>query len=279
MTKTRKLLSLVLALALTVALFGVAGCGSKPEEPEKPTGTEEPADLGTLTPGVIIVGSDTAYPPFESVDNGKIVGFDIDLMSAIGDILEHKVEFKTYKFDSLITGLQANTEFDMAASAMTITEERAQKVNFSDPYINSNQSLTVSVNSSIQSVDDLKRGDKVGVQSGTTGEIWSRENLEPKGVVVTPYDDTLAAFGALAAGDVVGIINDIPISQFIVADEARQAKVVAEIETGEQYGFAFNKENTALRDAVNDALAEVKANGTYAKIYKTWFGAEPTSIP
>ena len=281
MAKTRKLLSLVLALALVVALFGLAGCGgnAETETPEETTTGETPADLGTLTPGKIIVGSDTAFPPFENVENGETVGFDVDIMNAIGEKLGYEVEFKTFKFDALITGLQAGGEFDMVASAMTITDERKEKVDFSDPYINSNQSLAVENDSDIATVDDLKDGDKVSVQSGTTGEKWAKDNLAPKGVDVVPYDDILAGFGALAAGDVVGVINDAPISQDVVKDPARNAKVVQEIKTDEQYGFAFNKESTVLRDAVNGALQEIKDEGAYVEIYKKWFGADPLSIP
>jgi len=280
MLKGRKLLSILLALSLVVGMFAMTGCGAQEEPAPEPT-TEEPAAAAftTLIDGKIIVGSDTAFPPFENVVDGQTVGFDVDLMKAIGEKLGVEVEFKTYKFDALIAGLQAGTEFDMVASAMTITDERAQQVDFSDPYINSNQSLAVLNDSAVATVDDLKEGDKIGVQSGTTGEIWANENLKPKGVVVTPYDDILAAFGALAAGDIQGIVNDAPISQDIVKDPARGAKVVAEIPTGEQYGFAFSKENAALRDAVNGALAELKTDGTYVEIYKTWFGAEPLSIP
>lgn len=280
MLKGRKLLSILLALSLVVGMFALTGCGAQ-EEPAPEPQVEEPAgaEFTTLIDGKIIVGSDTAFPPFENVVDGQTVGFDVDLMNAIGEKLGVDVEFKTYKFDALIAGLQAGTEFDMVASAMTITDERAQQIDFSDPYINSNQSLAVLNDSAVTSVDDLKEGDKVGVQSGTTGEIWANENLKPKGIVVTPYDDILAAFGALAAGDIQGIVNDAPISQDVVKDPARGAKVVAEIPTGEQYGFAFSKENTALRDAVNGALAELKTDGTYVEIYKTWFGAEPLSIP
>ncbi len=131
----------------------------------------------------------------------------------------------------------------------------------------------------IASVDDLKSGDKVGVQSGTTGEAWSQENLAPKGVEVVPYDDVLLAFQALQAGDVVGVINDLPISQDIVKDEARGLVIVQEIPTDETYGFAFNKDDVALRDAVNWALAEVIADGTYDTVYAKWFGAAPLSMP
>ncbi|MDZ4169839.1 MAG: basic amino acid ABC transporter substrate-binding protein [Coriobacteriia bacterium] len=280
MLKSRKLLSLLLALMLALGLMGLAGCGAEEpaEEPAAEPAAEAPA-FTTITEGKIIVGSDTAYPPFENVVNGVTEGFDVDMMNAVGERLGVGVEFKTYKFDALIAGMQAGTEFDMIASAMTITDERKEAIDFSDPYINSNQSLAVAADSAVMTVDDLKSGDRVGVQSGTTGEKWATDNLAPKGIVVTPYDDILAAFNALSAGDIVGVINDAPISQDVVKDEARKAKVVAEIPTGEQYGFAFNKDNVALRDAVNGALAEIKTDGTYVEIYKKWFGAEPLSIP
>lgn len=131
----------------------------------------------------------------------------------------------------------------------------------------------------ITSVADLGEGDKVGVQSGTTGEGWARENLEPKGVEVVAYDDILLAFSALQAGDVDGVINDLPISQDVVKDETRGLEIVEEIKTDETYGFAFNKDNTVLRDSVDWALAELIKDGTYDTIYETWFGAKPLSYP
>jgi ABC-type amino acid transport substrate-binding protein len=283
MHKARKLLAVMLALALVFSLAALTGCGGGATEPNQQTGgngNEEPAaELDTIQPGKITVGSDTAYPPFENVVDGEIIGFDVDIMNAIGDRLGYDVEFKSYKFDGLIAGVQAGTEFDMVASAMTITEEREQQVDFSDPYINSNQSLAVSGDAEVASTDDLKQGDRVGVQSGTTGEKWARDNLETKGVTIAVYDDILAAFAALSAGDVVGVINDLPISQDVVKDEARNAKVVQEIPTDEQYGFAFNQDDDELREAVNDALSEIKEDGTYEEIYERWFGAPPMSIP
>ena len=131
----------------------------------------------------------------------------------------------------------------------------------------------------ITSTADLVEGDKVAVQSGTTGEAWATENLEPNGVEVVPYDDILLAFSALQAGDVIGVINDLPISQDVVKDEARGLEIVEEIKTDETYGFAFSKSNTSLRDAVNWGLAQVIASGEYATIYETWFGGAPMSMP
>jgi ABC-type amino acid transport substrate-binding protein len=281
MLKARKLLAVLLAFALVFALGALTGCGGGTNEPtDQNGGGEEPAaQFDTIQSGKIIVGSDTAYPPFENVVDGETVGFDVDIMNAIGERLGYEVEFKSYKFDGLIAGVQAGTEFDMIASAMTITEERAEQIDFSDPYINSNQSLAVASDSNVTTTDDLKSGDRVGVQSGTTGEKWARDNLESKGVTIAVYDDILVAFNALSAGDVVGVINDLPISQDVVKDSARNAKVVQEITTDEQYGFAFNQDDDDLREAINDALAEIKEDGTYEEIYERWFGAPPMSIP
>ncbi|MBU4557451.1 MAG: transporter substrate-binding domain-containing protein [Actinobacteria bacterium] len=131
----------------------------------------------------------------------------------------------------------------------------------------------------VTGVADLVEGDKIAVQSGTTGEAWATENLEPNGVEVVPYDDILLAFSALQAGDVIGVINDLPISQDVVKDEARGLEIVEEIKTDETYGYAFSKENTALRDAVNWGLAEIIASGEYATIYELWFGGKPMSMP
>lgn len=138
---------------------------------------------------------------------------------------------------------------------------------------------TTPVVAGIKTTDDLKSGDRVGVQSGTTGEKWVTDNLVPKGIVAVPFDDVLAAFQALQAGDVKAVINDMPISLDVAKDPARGIEVVQEIKTNEAYGFAFSKKNTALRDAVNYGLSEVIKSGEYATIYKKWFGAEPPSLP
>jgi polar amino acid transport system substrate-binding protein len=131
----------------------------------------------------------------------------------------------------------------------------------------------------IKTTDDLKSGDRVGVQSGTTGEKWVKDNLAPKGIVAVPFDDVLAAFQALQAGDVKGVINDMPISLDVAKDPARGLAVVQEIPTNEAYGFAFSKKSTALRDAVNYGLAQVISSGEYKTIYKKWFAADPSSMP
>ncbi len=273
MHNAKKLLLLALTLVLALGVMGLAGCGTGDADEPVVEPIDEEYDFTLIQDGRLIVGSDTAYPPFEFIEDGEVMGFDVDLVGAIAERLGLEFEFRTFNFDALIVGLQGGTEFDMIASAMTITEERAQQVDFSDPYIDSNQSLTVREDSDIETLADLAGG-RIGVQSGTTGEEYSRNNL-PEGATVVPFENILQAMQALQAGEVDGVVNDLPISADIVLDETRQLKIVEELRTDEQYGFAFNKENPGLRDAVNAALAEIKADGTYDDIYRKWFGETP----
>jgi polar amino acid transport system substrate-binding protein len=271
MNKARKLLLLALALMLAFGVMGLAGCGG--DEAEEPDDDGAVAEFTTIQEGMLIAGSDTAYPPFEFIEDGEVKGFDVDLLAAIAEELGLESEFKSYNFDALIVGLQGGTEFDLIASAMTITEERAEQVDFSDPYIDSNQSLTVRNDQDVETLADLAGG-KIGVQSGTTGEEYTRNNL-PEGATVVPFENILQAMQALQADEVQGVVNDLPISADIVLDETRELQIVEELITNEQYGFAFNKNNPGLRDAVNAALATLKENGTYDDIYRKWFGETP----
>ena len=208
------------------------------------------ADIKLVTDGVITVGSDTAFPPFESMVGTVAEGFDVDMVAAIGEKIGIHTEFKTETFDTLIPTLKAGGKFDMIASSMTITDERKQEIDFSDPYIDSNQSIAVQEGSDIKDETDLS-GKKVGVQSGTTGEAWAQENLTDATMV--PFKTATDALSALQAGNVDAVVNDLPVSAYIVKDTSRGLKIIKEIPTGEQYGFAVSKDNPALLAAINQA--------------------------
>jgi len=229
-------------------------------------------DKQTLT-----VGMDPNFPPFESIQNGQVVGFDVDLVKEIAARLGFAVEFKNYPFDELIPRIQ-NGEFDMIASAMTISEGRKELVDFSDPYFNADACMVVAADSALTSTGDLGPGDEVAVQGGTTSEWWATQNLAPKGVTVTAYDNGVDAFDAVGAGDATAGIFDRWFAEYLLTNPARTERIVQGIPTGEQFGFGFQK-GDALRSSVNTALQGVKADGTYADIYETWFGVAPASIP
>lgn len=224
------------------------------------------------------VASDIAYPPFEYEQKGEPVGFDIDLMNEIAKRANLNVEYQNVTFDGIIGGLSSNL-YDASISAMTITKERDKKIDFSDPYFNADQSLLVPSDSGVSSVDDLGEA-TVGVQIGTTGEIKAKEFAEAgkiKGEIRT-FDTIEDAFAALNNGQIDAIINDLPVSQDEANNSDGALEIVQVIPTGEQYGIAF-PEDSELVKPVNKALAEIKEDGTYEKIYKKWIGRAPEEIP
>ena len=226
----------------------------------------------------ISVASDIAYPPFEFEKDGKPTGFDIDLMNEISKRAGFTPEYQNVTFDGIIGGL-SNNQYDAVISAMTITPERAQRVEFSDPYFNADQSLLVPSDAGVGSVDEL--GDAtVGVQLGTTGEIKANQ-FEEQGRIsgeVRTFDTIEDAFAALNNGQIDAIINDLPVSQDEVNGSDGSLEISQVIPTGEQYGIAFPKDSD-LVGPVNKALAEIKEDGTYEEIYKKWIGRAPEEIP
>lgn len=250
----------LLSLGLLIAACAPAATPATPTAPA----AEQPAKIK------IKVGMNAEYRPFEYVDeSGNIVGFDVDLIKALAERAGFEVELINTKWDGIFTALAAG-EFDVVCSAATITEERQQTVDFTDPYFNAGQSIAVlESNTEIKGLEDLK-GKRIGVQLGTTGDI---EASKIEGAEVKRYEEITLAFQALANGDVDAVINDAPTSADIIkANPELKAKLVGEPFTNEFYGIAVNKNKPEIRDALNKALAEIKADGTYDRIYQKWFG-------
>jgi len=261
---------------LAVLLLALAACGEDTEPSDAAgDGTGGPSDeapaFETLNEGVLQVGSCLDYKPFEFVKGGDEMGFDVDLAEEIASRLGLEVQWVTANFDTIFAAVDAG-QFDMVAAASTITEERLQTVDFSDPYFNARQGFTVNTDATpeLASVDDLQEGDVVGVQKGTTGKAWADENLATRGIEIKAFDAAPDAFSDLEAGNILGVVNDEGSS--IAEVEGRIGlEVIEAIDTDEHYGFAFSKDNPELTAAVNGALAEIIADGTYAEIFTEWF--------
>jgi polar amino acid transport system substrate-binding protein len=271
----RKINLLVTAFAAGALL--ITGCGADDETTTEPTAgdTGTPmADLGLIEEGTLTVCSDIPYPPFEVEDPDApsgYSGFDMDTMQAIADGLGLEMAVQDVGFDPLASGtVLAAGQCDVGASAMTITEERQAALDFSDPYYDSLQSLLVPPDSDIAAIGDLA-GKKVGVQTGTTGQIYANENAPDAEIVDFPSDAEL--WPALQAGNIDAILQDLPVNIEHAKTEGYQ--VVEEYPTDEQYGFAFAKgEKTALLDAVNEQLQTMRDDGTYQEIYDSYFTAD-----
>lgn len=271
--KARKVLP-VLLIALLVVALALAGCqqtgGEKPKVTEKA--------LKTLKEGTMTFGADTAFPPFEFKEGTKYVGFDVDLATEVCKRLGVKYEIVSTAWDGIIPNLKAD-KYDAIMSAMTITADRQKEMIVTDPYIISDQSIAALKGSTIKKPEDLK-GKKVGVQVDTTGQLEAEKVLGKKYANLKKYDDILTAFSDLAAGRVDAIVNDKPVSLYVIEKTyPDKMELVTTIKTNEGYGIWFKQGNEQLRDAVNKALGEMKADGTYNTIYKKWFGVEPEKTP
>ena len=234
-------------------------------------GEVDVAALGLVKEGALTVCTDAPYPPFEFQDETtkEWTGFDMDLMRAIATGIGNlELEVTVQPFDGIWLAPKAKT-CDIVASAMTITEERAANALFTDPYFDADQSLLVRTEDAetITSLEALD-GKKLAVQTGTTGETYANENAS--GATIQSFDEPAAMFLALEGGQVDAILQDLPVN----AERALKGEdttLTATFPTGEQYGFAVAQDNTALAEAVNGALAEVKASGEYDTIYGKYF--------
>ena len=240
---------------------------------ETEEGTGGDGEITTVNEGMLTVCSDVPYAPFEFEEGGEITGFDIELMRGIADQLGLELEVTVIGFDPIQSGTALNAgDCDVAASAMTITEDREENLDFTEPYYDAEQSLLTTEDSEIAAIDDLS-GMSVGVQSATTGEQYARDNA-PDDAEITAFENPGDIFTALQAGQIDAVLQDLPVN----AEYARTNEGVTVVETyptGEQYGFAVAEEgNDALLAAINEALQGLRDDGTYDELYDQYFSAE-----
>jgi polar amino acid transport system substrate-binding protein len=259
MSSNSRLTAVLAAVALFAIAAFAAGCGSSDDSTTGGGGGEK-----------LTVGSDVPYPPFEEFGKTKteFKGFDIELVEAIAEKIGRTPEFKDTSFDTIFRDL-AQGKFDMVASATTITDEREETVDFTNPYyLPSAQSILVTKgNSDLKTGKDLE-GLIVGVQQGTTGEEYVEEEIDTKELRTYPQGpDTIPA---LKAGTIDAVVIDRPVAEKAVEQDSG-IEISGGIETEEQYGFVVQQGDEELLDELNEALQEVIDSGEYKTIYTKWF--------
>ena len=267
----RPLLTAALALLAAPALLTLTGCGDTSGGATS-TGVE---GGGTRT---VTVGTEPTFPPFEMKDENDVtVGFDIDLFKAIAADRGFTPDFRDVGFDSLIPSL-ASGQIDVALSGMSITPERQQTVDFTDPYFNAGLVIAVRPGSEVAGVDDLA-GKDVGVNIGTTGAT-AAEGLASEGKVgsVKTFQDVGLSMEALVAGKVDAVINDKPVSEAYANSRPGQVEILPEVLEADDYGMAVRKGNTELLEVLNEGLANVKASGELDEIQARWFGEDAPAV-
>jgi ABC-type amino acid transport substrate-binding protein len=222
------------------------------------------------------VATEPAFAPFESKNaQGELVGFDIELLRAIGQITGNTIEFQSLPFDGIIPALQAGT-VDGAVSAITITADRAKVVNFSRPYFKAGLAIAVKQdNTQIKSISDLK-GKTIAVQLGTTGAKTAKAIPNSQ---VREFDSGPLALQELANGNVVAVINDAPVTlDAIKQGKLKGVKIIDQLVTEEYYGIALPK-NSPHQAAIDSAIGQLIQNGEYSKLYQKWFPGQPPVLP
>ncbi|WP_329278652.1 transporter substrate-binding domain-containing protein [Streptomyces sp. NBC_01451] len=256
------------ATTATAGLLLVAGCSSDDDG----GGAAKTAAGGVelVKGGQLTVCTHLPYPPFQSEIDGKVQGFDVSLVDLAAKNLGVKQEILDTPFENFKTGAFLNADqCDLGAAGMTITDERKKNVDFSEPYFAATQAVLVDKKSGITSFADLK-DKKVGAQAQTTGEDYAKG----KGLDPVSFESSDAVLNGLRTGQVEAVIIDYPVVQGWLKDSANADafKVVDNLNTGEQYGFTVKKGNTKLLAALNRAITDAKADGTYKKLYEQWIG-------
>ena len=256
----KKFLAVLLAALMICISFVACSSEKKSDDTNTDANTQE-----TLT-----MATNAEFPPYEYKEGDKVVGIDAEVAQAIADKLGMKLEIVDTKFDAIIPGVQSG-KYDMGMAGMTVTPEREQSVSFSDSYATGIQSIIVKQGSDIKSVDDLSEKTKIGVQLGTTGDIYAKDDFGDE--AVQEYDKGADAVQALLAGKIdCVIIDNEPAKSFVAANEGLEILKTSYAE--EDYAICFKKDNTELQTKVNDALKELIADGTLQKIVNKYITAD-----
>ena len=269
--------SFLAAAGLTVAALALTACGGSASTASSAAASSEAAstsaaaaELTTVEAGKLTMATNATFPPYEmTTDAGTIEGIDVDTAQAIADKLGLELQIDDMDFDAALLSVQQG-KADIVMAGVTVTDERKNVMDFSDSYATGIQSIIVPEGSDIASPDDLA-GKKIGTQRGTTGYIYCSDDFGDDAVVA--YDNGLTAVQALNNGQVDAVVIDnAPAKEFVAANPGL---VILETSYAEEdYAIGMAKGNTALEDAVNAALEELKADGTLQSIVDKYITAE-----
>ncbi|WP_408891457.1 ABC transporter permease subunit [Myxococcus faecalis] len=229
---------------------------------------DAPADRSNWTGKTLRIGTDATYPPFESVKDGELVGFDIELGALVAEELGAKVAWTNTSFDGVFPALMAG-KFDLVISAVTITPERQQRLGFSTPYYTAGQLVVVRQgDTSVTGIETL-RGKTAGIQINTSASLVLEKYPD---IQVRQYPSIDLALQDLRNGNLAGVVGDGPTLRYFLAHGFEGLRAAGGLLTEEHYGIALRPDDTALREAVDGALQRLRDNGRFAALEERYFG-------
>ena len=264
---------LSMVLAGSMLLTGCGGGNNQAAGENDSADTQQSETAENTEGGVLRMGTNATFPPYEYVDeNNEVAGIDADIAAAIADKLGMELEITDMAFDSLIPALQSDT-IDIVLAGMTVDPERAESVNFTDSYATGVQVIIVPEDADIASPDDLE-GKNIGVQTGTTGDLYCTDQYGQE--FVKQFDNGPLAVAALLNGQIdCVVIDNEPAKNYVAANQG--LKILETAYANEEYAAAIAKDNTELYDQVNTAIQELKADGTIDSIIEKYIPAEGSS--
>lgn len=257
---------LALGAVMVAAVAMLAGCGGDTKKEATQT-----------LPQKLVIGLDDNFPPMGYRDeSGKIVGFDIDMATEVGKRLNIPVEFKAIDWSAKEAELKSK-KVDLLWNGLTITDERKKAIDFTNPYMDNQQILIVKADSPIKTKADLQ-GKVLGTQEGSSSVTALDKAVDFKKSLkeVKLYGDFVAAFLDLELGRIDGMLVDSVVGRYYMTQKPGQYRALDETMGSELFGVGVRKEDTLLRDKINQALADMKKDGTSAKISEKWFGKDVT---
>lgn len=260
MKKAVKLLALCMALMLL--LCGLSACTSK--DPVSSDAGDKTAAVKTIKEGKLVMGTNAAFPPFEMIENGEVVGVDAEMMAEVAKRLNLELEISDMEFESLPEALSTGS-IDLIAAGFTARPDREETMDFTDGYYTARQTIIVKKDSAIQSLDDIKdKSMKIGAQAGTTGSFEAEELTEADNILT--YASGALAVEALLNGSIdVVIIDNNPAQQY-AQEKSGEIRLIENQFEDENYVVAVKKGNSELQKAVNDAIDAMKKDGTFQTI-------------
>ena len=264
------------AMVAALGLFGCSGGDAKPAEDKKAEEpkTEAPAEMTLMKEGTLTILSSPDYPPFENLENGEIVGYEVDLFNAIADEMGLKLEIQPLQFDGIIPAIQAGGQGDVGVSGFSVDPERAQQIDFTETFYIDDQAVAV-MNSNTEITSDNaaqalnQEGVIIAVQSGTTGEAYVQENFP--NATVQPYGNGTDCFAAMQSGQATAVCTNLAVVARMLKTGYPDAQVVLEAATGEEYAAVVSKDNPELTKALDAAIKKLQENGTIDQLQDKWF--------
>lgn len=275
--KFKKLAAIVAcgALAASMTMFGCSGSNSSESDASGSDAgiTEATAEYTLLNDGQLTVISSPDYPPFEAMEDGEAVGFEIDLFKAVAEDMGLEFNLVSMQFDAIIPAIAAGGQGDVAATGLSVDPARAKEIDFTEAYYIDDQAVAVMDSSAITEetaeADLNQAGVVIAVQTGTTGEDYVQENFP--NATIQGYGNSTDCFAAMQSGQADAVCTNLAVVKRMLETSYTDARIVLEVATGEEYAAAVSQDSPELTAAINESLKRLQEDGTIDALIDKWF--------